>query len=78
MSDFKKWLKAAAVRAVKTAAQVAVATIPVTGVTLGEVDWVMVVSTAALSAILSMLTSIGGIPEVDNGEPVTKIVKDDK
>ena len=78
MQKFKKWLKAAAVRAVKTAAQTAVALIPVTGVTLGEVDWLMIVSTAALAAVLSLLTSVAGIPEVDNGEAVPEIVKEDR
>lgn len=75
MNKFKKWLKAAAVRAVKTAAQAAVAVIPVSGITLGEVDWIMVVSTAALAAVLSLLTSVAGIPEVDGGESVPEIVK---
>lgn len=76
MSGIKAWSRAAGVRAVKTAAQTAVAIIPTSGVMLGEVDWVMVVSTAALSAVLSLLTSIAGIPEVANGEPVPELVKD--
>ena len=60
----KEWWAAAAVRALKTAAQVAVAAIGTTA-TLGGVDWPLVASTAALSAILSILTSLGGLPEVD-------------
>ena len=59
----KKWLKSAAVRAVKTVAQSAVATIGTASV-LGGVDWVMVVSASTLAGILSILTSIAGLPEV--------------
>ena len=64
MSNYaKKWLKAAAVRAVKTVAQTAVATIG-TAAVLGDVNWVMVASASALSAVLSLLTSVAGLPEV--------------
>jgi hypothetical protein len=63
IANFKTWLKAAAVRAVKTLAQTAVATIGTTAV-LSEVDWVLVASASALAAILSLLTSIAGLPEV--------------
>lgn len=63
VTNFKTWLKAAAVRAVKTLAQTAVATIGTTAV-LSEVDWVLVASASALAAILSLLTSIAGLPEV--------------
>ena len=59
----KKWFKASIVRAVKTMAQTAVATIG-TSVMLGEVNWVMVGSASALAGILSILTSVAGIPEV--------------
>lgn len=62
-TTFTLWLKAAAVRAVKTLAQTAVATIGTTAV-LSEVDWVLVASASTLAAILSMLTSIAGLPEV--------------
>lgn len=65
MRDWKKWWKAAAIRAVKTVAQTAVATVG-TATVLGEVDWLMIVSAAALAGVLSLLTSIAGLPEVDD------------
>lgn len=64
MRDWKKWAKAAGVRAVKTIAQAACAAIG-SATVLGQVDAKMVVSTAALAGILSLLTSIAGLPEVD-------------
>lgn len=62
----KKWMKAAGIRAVKTMAQTAAATIGTT-VLLSEVDWRMVISTSVLSGILSLLTSVAGLPEVGKG-----------
>jgi hypothetical protein len=59
----KKWIKAAGVRALKTCAQTAIATIG-TSAAMGDVNWVMVGSTALLSGILSVLTSVAGLPEV--------------
>lgn len=59
----KKWIKAAAVRAIKTVAQTAVATIG-TAAVMGAVDWKMVLSAAALAGVLSLLTSVAGLPEV--------------
>lgn len=63
----KTWLKAAGVRAVKTVAQTAVATIGTASV-LGEVDLIMVVSASALAGVLSLLTSVAGLPEIKEGE----------
>ena len=60
---FLKWIKAAGVRAVKTMAQTAVATIG-TSAALGEVKWLLVLSTSALAGILSVLTSVAGLPEL--------------
>lgn len=63
MKNWKNWIKAAAVRAVKTVAQTAIATIGTSAV-MGEVNWVMVGSASLLAGILSMLTSVAGLPEV--------------
>ena len=59
----KHWIKAAGVRAVKTVAQTAVASIG-TAMAIGEVNWMLVVSSSALAGVLSLLTSIAGLPEV--------------
>ncbi len=60
----KKWIRAAFVRAVKTVAQTAIATVG-TAVLVSDVDWEMVVSASLLAGILSILTSLGGLPEVN-------------
>ena len=62
-TNWKQWAKAAAVRAIKTVAQTAVATIG-TAAALGQVDWVLVGSASALAGVLSLLTSVAGLPEV--------------
>lgn len=66
MKNWKTWFKAAAVRAVKTVAQTAIATIGTSAV-MDEVDWLMVGSAALLAGVLSLLTSIAGLPEVKGG-----------
>lgn len=64
MSNYwKSWLKAAGIRAIKTIAQTAIATIGTSAV-MGDVNWMMVLSASVLAGILSLLTSIAGIPEV--------------
>ena len=69
-----KWAAAAAVRAVKTAAQSALGVIGAS-VALGEVDWALVASAAALAAIVSALTSVAGLPEVGGGASVARLAK---
>lgn len=64
MKYWKTWIKAAGVRAVKTVAQTAVATIGTSAV-IGDVNWVMVGSAALLAGVLSLLTSVAGLPEVE-------------
>lgn len=59
----KKWIKAAGIRAIKTVAQTAVATIGTSAV-IGDVNWLVVLSASALAGILSLLTSIAGLPEL--------------
>ena len=63
----KRWLKAASMRALKTLAQTAVATIGAAAI-LSDVDWLTVLSASVLAAILSYLTSIAGLPELEKGD----------
>ncbi len=65
--NFKAWIKAAGVRAVKTVAQSAIATIGASAA-MGEVNWLMVGSASLLAGILSLLTSVAGLPEVSADE----------
>ena len=67
MDNFKIWLKAAGIRAIKTIAQTAVATIGVSAA-MSDVDWLLVGSASLLAGILSILTSIAGLPEVKQEE----------
>ena len=64
MRDWKEWFKAASIRAIKTVAQTAVATIG-TSAALHEVNWLIVASAAVLAGVLSMLTSVAGLPELE-------------
>ena len=64
MSNYwKNWIKAAGIRAIKTVAQTAIATIGTSAV-IGDVNWVMVISASALAGVLSLLTSVAGLPEL--------------
>lgn len=74
MDELKKWALAALVRAIKTAAQTAVGAIGATAI-FTEVNWSVVGMTALLSFVLSLLTSVAGLPEVDGGASVAKIAK---
>lgn len=69
MKNWKEWLKAAAIRAIRTFAQTAIATIG-TAAMLGDVNWVAVLSASGLAALLSMLTSVAGLPEVKGAETI--------
>ena len=62
--NWKTWIKAAGIRAIKTIAQTAVATIGTSAV-LGDVNWVAVVSASVVAGVLSLLTSVAGLPEVE-------------
>lgn len=64
MKNWKTWVKAAGVRAIKTVAQTAVASIGAAAV-IDEVNWLMVLSASALAGVLSLLTSVAGLPEVE-------------
>ena len=64
-NNFKNWFKAAGIRAIKTIAQTAIATIGTSAI-LSEVNWAVVGSAAVLAGILSLLTSVAGLPEVES------------
>ena len=70
-NNFKNWLKAAGIRAIKTIAQTAIATIGTSAI-LSEVNWAVVGSAAVLAGILSLLTSVAGLPEVQNNPKYPK------
>lgn len=76
MDDMLEWFKAAGIRALKTFAQALLATIGVAGATagLGDIDWIASLSIGALAAIASLLTSCAGIPEVDGGANLDRII----
>lgn len=66
-NEVKNWVKAAGIRAIKTVAQTAVATIG-TAAVIGDVNWIMVASASALAGVLSLLTSVAGLPELTEQE----------
>jgi len=71
MSEYKKqqwreWLRAAGIRAIKTWAQAFLACMPMTSATLGEIDWAFAASTATVAAIISVVMSTAGLPEADS------------
>ena len=70
--DILKWFKAAGIRALKTIAQTAVATIGTTAV-MNEVDWIMVGSASLLAGILSLLTSVAGLPELNDSDSNSEV-----
>lgn len=64
---FKRWMKAALIRAIKTVAQAAIGVIGTSAI-ISEIDWKLVVSAAAVAGVVSLLTSIAGLPEVEQEE----------
>ena len=70
-NNFKNWLRAAGIRAIKTIAQTAIATIGTSAI-LSEVNWAVVGSAALLAGILSLLTSVAGLPEVQSNPKYPK------
>lgn len=77
MKNFKEWIQAAGMRAIKTVAQTAVATVGTSAVLLTDVNWVAVLSASLMAGALSLLTSVAGLPELNDGkgEDVEDITK---
>lgn len=76
MKNFKEWIKKAGIRALKTVAQTAVATIGTTAL-ITEINWLVVCSASAMAGVLSLLTSLAGLPEVDDGREEGKHFEED-
>jgi hypothetical protein len=72
MKNFKIWLKAAGIRALKTVAQTALATMGTTAVVLSDINWAVVASSAILAGVYSLLTSAAGLPEVSDKDTEEK------
>ena len=64
-TNIKKWFKCASIRAIKTFAQTLIASVGTTAIYIGDVNWIMVISSSLLAALLSFLSSIAGLPEVE-------------
>lgn len=77
MDRFKKWIVAAGIRAVKTFAQATIAAIGTTAL-ITEVNWAVVFATGGLAAVLSILTSLAGLPEVKDAEKIEDLEQGDK
>lgn len=77
IKNVKSWIKSAGIRALKTFAQTFVATIGTGAAVLGDVNWIMVLSSAALAAVLSLATSLAGLPEVKDPTPVEVVQNED-
>lgn len=78
MDALRKWLVAAGIRAAKAAAEGAIAVLGTSPIFIGDVNWLMVLSGAAMGAVLSVLFSVKGIPEVDDGTALPKLMKADE
>lgn len=77
MTITKEWFRAALIRAIKTVAQTAVALIGTHAVGILDVDWIAVLSASALAGVVSLLTSVAGIPEVPDGSKLQSTVNTD-
>jgi hypothetical protein len=76
MRDWKEWLRAALIRAVKTFSQTMVGSIAV-GAAFNEIDWLRALSVSGVAAVLSILTSLAGLPEVEKTDPPDAIIEEE-
>lgn len=74
--DVRSWAVAAGIRAIKTAAQTAVALIGTGAVGFTDLDWVHIASVSGVTAVVSILTSVAGLPEAGGESPLTKLIKE--